>query len=105
MKTRHLFAVEAALLLFGATVTQAAAPTTLFVAKSGPDMKVRLEGTSTVHDWQVEGHILGGQLEVGPNFPTEPGQTVTPGKVEAKATVRIPVTSLKSIEKDRHPYN
>jgi polyisoprenoid-binding protein YceI len=84
---------------------RAAEPTARFTAKSGPDMKVRIEGTSTVHDWQVEGHLIGGSLEVGSNFPTEPGQAVTPGKVDAQASAYIPVRSLKSVEKDGSHYS
>jgi hypothetical protein len=70
-----------------------------------PGSKMRIEGTSNIHDWQVEGNIIGGYLEVSANFPTEPGATVTPGKVEAKADAFIPVRSLKSVEKDGKPYN
>jgi hypothetical protein len=65
---------------------------------------MRIEGTSNIHDWQVESPFIGGMMEVSPNFPTEPGQAVTPGKVEAKADVFIQVRSLKSIEKDGKPY-
>jgi hypothetical protein len=80
----------------------AAAQTTRFDAKSGS--KMRIEGTSSVHDWQVESPLIGGYLEVGPGFPVEPGQSATPGKVEAKAEAKISVRLLKSIEKDGKPY-
>jgi len=73
-----------------------------FDSRSGS--KVRIEGTSSVHDWQVEGKLIGGHVEAGPNFPTEPGQTVQPGKVDAKVEAFIPVRSLLSIEKDGKPY-
>ena len=72
---------------------------------SQPGSKVRIEGTSSVHDWQVEGKLIGGFLEAGTGFPVEPGQAVSPGKVEAKAEAFIPVRSLKSIEKDGRPYS
>ncbi len=72
---------------------------------SQPGSKVRIEGTSSVHDWQVEGKLIGGFLEAGAGFPVEPGQAVSPGKVEAKADAFIPVRSLKSIEKDGRPYS
>jgi hypothetical protein len=62
--------------------------------------KVRLEGTSTVHDWLVEGNLIGGYMEVGSDFPLEPGATAKPGKVDAKVNVFIVVRNLKSIEKD-----
>ena len=82
---------------------QAADQMTTYAARSGS--KMRIEGTSNIHDWQVESPIIGGMIEVGPGFPTEPGQAVTPGKVEAKAEVFIQVRSLKSIEKDGKPYS
>jgi hypothetical protein len=72
---------------------------------SVPGGKVRIEGTSSVHDWQVEGRLIGGQLEAGAGFPVEPGQAVQSGKVDARADVFIPVRSLKSIEKDGRPYS
>jgi hypothetical protein len=44
-------------------------------------------------------------MEVGPGFPIEPGQSVTPGKIEAKAYAFIPVHSLKSVKEDGTPYS
>jgi hypothetical protein len=70
-----------------------------------PGGKVRIEGTSSIHDWQVEGKLIGGTLDAGPSFPIEPGQAAQPGKVDAKADAFIPVSSLKSIEKDGRPYS
>ena len=66
---------------------------------------MRIEGTSNIHDWQVESPFIGGMLEVGANFPLDPGQAVTPGKVEAKGDVFIQVRSLKSVEKDGKAYS
>jgi len=75
----------------------------LFEAK--PGSKMRIEGTSTIHDWQVESALIGGFIEVGPCFPVEPGQVVAPGKVQARVEAFVPVRSLKSIEKDGEPYS
>jgi len=102
MKTSRLVAGSIALLLLMALAAQAA-EMTRFYARSGS--KMRIEGTSNIHDWQVESPIIGGFLEVGPNFPVEPGQNVTPGKVEAKAEPFVTVRSLKSVEKDGKPYS
>jgi hypothetical protein len=102
MNKRTLIAGTIALSLLATLSLPAADQMTTFAARSGS--KMRIEGTSNIHDWQVESPFIGGMMEVGSNFPTEPGQAVTPGKVEAKADVFIQVRSLKSIEKDGKPY-
>ena len=93
----------AALLLLAMVSLPAAGQTTTLAARSGS--KMRIEGTSNIHDWQVESPFIGGMLEVGANFPLEPGQAVAPGKVEAKGDVFIQVRSLKSVEKDGKAYS
>ena len=103
MKLRTLIAANLGLLLLANLSVQAADEATRFYARSGS--KLRLEGTSNIHDWQVESSLIGGYLEVGPGFPVEPGQAATPGKVQAKAEPFIMVRSLKSIEKDGKPYS
>jgi len=104
MKTRTLLAGNLlVLLLLAAGPSRAADSMTTYSAKKGG--KMRIEGTSNIHDWQVESGIVGGTLNVGPGFPTEPGQVAQPGKVEAKAEVFVPVMSLKSLEKSGAPYS
>jgi len=90
------------LLLAVAVAAPAAEGMTQYQAKPGSSM--RIEGTSNIHDWQVEGRIIGGSLEVGANFALDPAKA-TPGKVDAKATVTVPVRSLKSVKKDGTPYD
>jgi hypothetical protein len=102
MKIRTVLAGNLALLLIGGLTAQAA-DTIKFSARSGS--KMRIEGTSNIHDWQVESPIIGGFIEVGPDFPMEPGQAVKEGKVQAKAEPFVTVRSLKSIEKDGKPYS
>jgi len=104
MKMRTLITAPAVVLLAMA-LSSSAADKTRFNAKPGKDMRVRIEGTSTVHDWQVEGPIIAGNLTVGEGFPTEPGMAAKPGKLDAAVDFRIPVNSLKSIEKDGRPYS
>jgi hypothetical protein len=103
MMKRTMIARTAALLLLAMAALPAAGQTITLAARSGS--KMRIEGTSNIHDWQVESPFIGGMMEVGPNFPMEPGQEVTSGKVEAKADVFIQVRSLKSVEKDGKPYS
>lgn len=74
-----------------------------FFAKQGS--RVRIEGTSNIHDWQAESSLVGGFLDVGFGFPVEPGQTVQPGPVQTRAEVFIIVRSLKSGDQDGRPYS
>ena len=92
-----------AALLLSVTIARAAEPAVRLDPM--PGSKMRIEGTSSVHDWQVEGNLIGGRIEVGSDFPLEPGQSVPTGKVAASVNAFIPVRSLKSIEKDGRPYS
>lgn len=103
MKKQTLITGTVALLLLAAAALPAAGQMTTFAARSGS--KMRIEGTSNIHDWQVESTLIAGFIEVGPNFPMDPSQAATPGKVDAKGEVSIPARSLKSIEKDGKPYS
>jgi hypothetical protein len=78
-----------------------------YAATAAPGLTnlVRIEGTSTVHDWQVEGRMIGGSAEFPPGFPPPPGTEPSTGPIDAKATAFIPVRSLKSYEKDGRPYS
>jgi hypothetical protein len=66
---------------------------------------MRMEGTSTLHDWQVESPIITGYIEVGPNFPILPDRTATPGNGEARGEATIMVRSLRSVESDGRYYS
>ena len=102
MNIRKQIASNVAIMLaFG--LTAQAAEATKYFARAGS--KIRLEGTSNIHDWQMESSLIGGFIEVGENFPTEPGQAVKPGKVDAKTEPFVMVRSLKSLKKDGTPYN
>jgi hypothetical protein len=96
-------AAMAGLFLIGVLSLEAADQMTGLYAK--PGSKMRLEGTSTIHDWQAESKIIGGSIQVGPNFPTEPGQDVKPGKVDVKGEAFITVLSLMSVEKNGSHYS
>ena len=60
--------------------------------------KVKLDGTSTVHDWTVEGTIIGGAMELDSKFVADPTKA-QPGKVPAKVEASIPVRTIKSGKK------
>ena len=106
MNIRKLIASNVAIMLAVGLTAQAAEATKYF-ARAGS--KMRIEGTSNIHDWQMESSMIGGSIEVGENFPTEPGQAVKPGKVEVKFDPKsepfVIVRSLKSLKKDGTPYN
>lgn len=102
MNIRKLIVANLALLCVAAVSLQAAELTKLS-ARSGS--KMRVEGTSNIHDWRVESPLIGGSIDVGQNFPTEPGQKVEPGPVEVKGEAFVTARSLKSIEKDGKPYS
>lgn len=88
----QIFSALASLLLLARPL--AAQTLTRFNAQPAGS-RVRLEGTSTVHDWTIEGALIGGSLELDGGFLADPAKA-RPGKISAKAQVVIPVRSLKS---------
>lgn len=57
-----------------------------------PGSKVKIEGTSSIHDWDVNGSVIGGTMEVDPKFPEA-------GTVKPTASAKIPIRTLKSYQK------
>ncbi len=55
--------------------------------------KLRMDGTSTIHDWHAETDIIGGFMELEGTFLD--GKS-TPATLKPKVEVKIPVRSLKS---------
>jgi len=59
---------------------------------------VKVDGTSTAHDWEMEGKIIGGYIEFGPGVKLDAAQTAIPGLNDGKVPVKvhslIPVTSI-----------
>ena len=53
--------------------------------ESRPGSKVKVDGTSTVHDWTVESQILKGTMEVPADFASNPAAAKN-----AKVEVTIP---------------
>lgn len=68
-----------------------------YSAVAGKGTRVSIEGTSSLHDWLVEGLIIGGTLEVGPQFPLDRASAKV-GRLDARVEVFIPVRSLKSMK-------
>lgn len=65
-----------------------------------PGAKVTIDGTSSIHDWTVEGKIIGGFFEVEPGFQTDLSlksvKSVTTKDTNPKAEIAIPIRSLRS---------
>ena len=75
-----------------------AADTVRYMAR--PGSKVTISGTSTIHDWDVVGRIIGGSFEVEPAFQTDKSlksvKSLLTKETNPKAQVVIPIRSLKS---------
>jgi polyisoprenoid-binding protein YceI len=85
-------------LLFAAAVCAVAlqAETTRYVAVPNAS-SMKIDGTSTIHDWTVESKVIGGFMELESNFPLDPAQEPPKDlKVSPKVEVVIPVRQLKS---------
>jgi polyisoprenoid-binding protein YceI len=61
---------------------------------------VRVDGTSTAHDWEMEGGMIGGYIEFGPGVTFDKTQAAPGGlqgdKIPGKAHVIIPVSTIHS---------
>lgn len=60
--------------------------------------KMKIDGTSTLHDWTVECAVIGGFMEFDATFP-ENAPAAAPSAVKPKVEVTIPVRQLKSGKK------
>jgi hypothetical protein len=101
MKKSQLLSAKI-LLLSLAGLSLSAAELTRYDARSGS--KMRIEGTSVVHDWRAESPLILGFLEVGPGFPTDPGQAANPGKIEARCEASVKVTTITSRKENNEHY-
>lgn len=55
---------------------------------------VKVDGTSTLHDWEMEGKMIGGSMEFGPDVKLD--ASLPDGKVAVKAHAIIPVLTIHS---------
>ena len=91
MKTLRLSVFAVTALLLAAALY--AAELTKFTAL--PGSKVKIDGTSSLHDWTVEGGIIAGVMELDSAFTADPTKA-KPGKLDAKVEATIPVRTIKS---------
>jgi polyisoprenoid-binding protein YceI len=68
---------------------------TLTKFESKPGTKLKMDGTSNIHDWIVESGIVAGAMELDAAFVANPTEA-KPGKIPAKVEATIPVRSLRS---------
>lgn len=62
--------------------------------------KVKVDGTSTIHDWTMEGVIIGGWFDFDPAYSLNPAAEKAPDlAAKPAAEVTIPVQSIKSGKK------
>lgn len=93
-----LVAILFASLSFGTKVLSADAET-LYQNRDGMQSVVRVYGTSTLHDWTVEGRTVRGTLSLPRSMAFNPGAAV-----EAELALAIPAKTLRSV-KDGKPYS
>jgi polyisoprenoid-binding protein YceI len=93
MKQTRLILNAAAALFLAATLC--AETITYRAVPRGSVMKI--DGTSTIHDWTVESQVIGGMMELDSNFPLDPSKEPPKDlKLTPKVDVTIPVRQLKS---------
>jgi polyisoprenoid-binding protein YceI len=89
-------------LVFGTLFLASTLPATAQTHYAGQPggSSVKIEGTSSLHDWEMEGTLIGGFIEFGAGVQLDPTQTGIAGiqgdKVPAKSRVIIPVRGIHS---------
>src|SRR3954467_10830706 len=92
MKTRTILTAAALIL----AITVQAADSNHYQAQPAGN-KVRIEGTSTAHDWEMDGTMIGGWVEFDSAVQIDTAQAALKDKkLTIKSMVIIPVRSVKS---------
>src|SRR6185503_16442930 len=89
------FLVHSLVAVVALTLATGAFAQNLTKFESKPGTKVKLDGTSSIHDWSVESGIVAGAMELDAAFVADP-TTAKPGKIPAKVATTIAVRTLKS---------
>ena len=78
-----------------AFAAQTRAETVTYFAKTGSLLKIN--GTSSVHDWEVKTRLIGGKMEWDSSFPLDPSKAELPKLLMTpKVNVIIPVRNIES---------
>ena len=86
-----------ALLALTAAASLSAATAVRYEAQPGGS-KMKIDGTSTIHDWTVECGVIGGFMEFDATFPSA-SPTAAPDAVKPRVEISVPVRQLKSGKK------
>lgn len=71
-----------------------------------PGSKLKIDGTSTVHDWTVETAIIGGFIELPKGFLTEADQKAPADLASVKLTPKLEVSILvRSLKSGKKPMD
>lgn len=93
---KTILAVLGATVLFAVTAT--AGDVVRYNARFSGS-KVSILGTSTIHDWTMDGQIIGGFMEIPAGVEFDQSKAtlsgLTGGKLDARVETTIPVTSMK----------
>jgi polyisoprenoid-binding protein YceI len=93
LKTNLAICAVGTLMLFA---SQVRAQTVVYSGTApGSGSLMRIEGTSSIHDWTVEGKMIGGKMELDPAFEAD----LKTLKTKPKVSIRIPVRSLQDTKK------
>jgi hypothetical protein len=84
---KKLVSSLAAALVLAAALTASAEPVRY---QATPGSKVKLEGTSTIHDWTVEGGIIGGYIEFESDVALDTAKPTSDTTVTPKVEVTQP---------------
>ena len=77
------------------TGAQIQAETITYSAKTGSLLKIN--GTSSVHDWEVKTLLIGGRMEWDSSFPLDPSKAILPKlTTPPKVSVIVPVRNIES---------
>ncbi len=100
LRAPSVLAFLAALVFCLGPVPRAGAQTSYRSSSQPHGTSVRVDGTSTAHDWEMEGVFIGGTLDLGAGVKLDKTEASPAGlqdnKVPAKAHVIIPVRSIHS---------
>jgi len=95
---KYLPCPAAILTVYLAFVLHAGAQTRYNSQPAGTSVKI--DGTSSMHDWEMEGTTVGGYIEFGPGVALDKAQAAPGGlqgdKIPAKVRVSIPVAQIHS---------